>query len=216
MSNKADSPLCSRHEGAHCRRMGATALPRSYDCHTNLTIHRLSALWKTIGSFPVALTKRNMPALMLAGLIMAATPLQAGEGNILKQVVNPGLAAQRAELANQVQTAKALQALQTATQTYQASNIRGGGLMVNVANSPAAVPSQIMTSVRANGHLYVIDANGIIFGGPKQINTHELTGSAMGATSNSVTELEKLQRAVTKPKEYPSLINVRVLGFGGK
>ena len=153
---------------------------------------------------------------MLAGLIMAATSVRAGQGDILKQVVNPGLAAQRAELANQVQTAQALQALQTATQTYQASNIRGGGVMINVANNPSAVPRQIMASVHSNGHLYVIDANGIIFGGPKQINTHELTGSAMGATSNSVTELEKLQRAVTKPKEYPSLIDVQVLGFGGK
>jgi len=157
-----------------------------------------------------------MPAVMLAGLIMAATHIRAGEGDILKQVVNPGLAAQRAELANQVQTAKALQALQAATQTYLASNIRGGGLMVNVANNPSAVPGQIMTSVRTNGHLYVIDANGIIFGGPRQINTHELTGSAMDATSNSVTELQKLQRTLTKPKEYPSLIDVKVLGFGGK
>lgn len=88
--------------------------------------------------------------------------------------------------------------------------------MINVANNPGAVPSQVLASIHADGKVYVIDRNGIIFGGPTQINTHELTGAAMGATSNSVTELEKLQRAVTKPKENPSLIKVDVVGFGGK
>jgi len=158
--------------------------------------------------------------VIIAGLIavcLVGTRLvQAGEGDILKQVVNPALAAQRAALANQVQAAQALQALQAATQTFQASGIRGGGLMVNVSNSPAAVPSQILAPVHADGKVYVIDRNGIIFGGPRQVNTHELTGAAMGATSNSVTELEKFQRSVTKPKETPSLIKVDVLGYGGK
>jgi len=158
--------------------------------------------------------------VIIAGLIavglVGTRPLQAGEGDILKQVVNPALAAQRAALANQAQAAQALQALQAATQTFQASGIRGGGLMVNVSNNAAAVPSQILASVHADGKVYVIDRNGIIFGGPRQVNTHELTGAAMGATSNSVTELEKFQRSVTKPKEAPSLIKVDVLGYGGK
>jgi filamentous hemagglutinin family protein len=144
---------------------------------------------------------------------------RAGEGDILKQVVSPALALQRAALANQAQTTQALQALQAlqaATQTYQASGIRGGGVMVNASHNPAADPRQILGSVRADGKVYVIDRNGIIFGGPRQINTHELTEAAMGATSNSVTELEKFQRSVTKPKENPSLIKVDVLGYGGK
>jgi filamentous hemagglutinin family protein len=148
--------------------------------------------------------------------LIGATCIYAGEGNILKQVVSPALAAQRAALANQAQATQAVQALKTATQTYQASGIRGGGVMINVANNPGAVPSQVLASIHADGKVYVIDRNGIIFGGPTQINTHELTGAAMGATSNSVTELEKLQRAVTKPKENPSLIKVDVVGFGGK
>lgn len=142
--------------------------------------------------------------------------VRAGEGDILKQISNPALAAQRAALANQTQATQAVQALQTATQTYQANNIRGGGVIVNVANTPAAIPSQVMAIVRSDGKIYVIDANGIIFGGPKQINTHELTGAAMGATSNSITDLAKLQRAITKPKENPSLIKATVVNFGGK
>ena len=159
-------------------------------------------------------------SLIIIGLIavslIQAHLLRAGEGDILKQVVNPAFAAQRAALANQAQAAQALQALQAAQQTFQASGIRGGGVMINVSNNPAAVPSQILASVRADGKIYVIDRNGIIFGGPRQINSHELTGAAMGATSNSVTELEKFQRSVTKPKESSSLIKVDVLGYGGK
>jgi len=139
--------------------------------------------------------------------------LRAGQGDILKQVVNPAFEARRAASANQAQ---ALQAVQAAQQTFQASGIRGGGVMINASNNPAFVPSQVLASVRADGKIYVIDRNGIIFGGARQINSHELTGAAMGATSNSVTELEKFQRSVTKPKEGPSLIKVDVLGYGGK
>ena len=38
----------------------------------------------------------------------------------------------------------------------------------------------------------------------------------MGATSNSVTDLENLQRSLSKPKQIPSLMKVDVLGYGGK
>lgn len=178
------------------------------------------------GRYPVHKTNNFMLAVpekkplrtigLIAAFLIGTQLARAGEGDILKQVVNPAFAAQRAALTNQVQTAQALQALQAATQTFQASGIRGGGLMINVSNNANAVPSQILDSVQAGGKVYVIDRNGIIFGGPRQINTHELTGAAMGATSNSVTELEKFQRSVTKPKENPSLIKVEVLGYGGK
>ena len=140
----------------------------------------------------------------------------ASAGDILKQVVSPALAAQRAALTNQAQGAQALQVLQSATQTYQASAIRGGGVMINASNNPNAVPSQILATVRADGKVYVIDRNGIIFGGARQINTHELTGAAMGATSDSMTDLARFQRGVTKPKENTSLMKVDVLGYGGK
>jgi filamentous hemagglutinin family protein len=158
--------------------------------------------------------KKRQAIVSVAVWFAMATAASAGD--ILKQVVSPALAAQRAALANQVQATQALQALQSATQTYQMSGIRGGGVMINVSNNPNAIPSQILASVHADGKTYVIDRNGIIFGGPRQINTHELTSAAMGATSDSMTELAKFQRAVTKPKENPSLMKVDVLGYGGK
>ena len=164
----------------------------------------------------MALAEKNEWVIIAAIWLVTATLARGGEGNILRQVVSPALAAQHAALANQAQATQALQALQTATRTYQASGILGGGLMTNISKSPNAVPSQILASVHADGKVYVIDRNGIIFGGARQVNTHELTGAAMGATSNSVTELEKFQRSVTKPRENPSLIKVDVLGYGGK
>jgi filamentous hemagglutinin family protein len=170
----------------------------------------------TIVSHSVALANNNQWMAIVVIWILTATFARAGEGQILKQVVNPALAAQRAALGNQAQATQALQALQNATQTYQASGIRGGGLMINVSNNPNAIPSQVLASVRADGKIYVIDRNGIIFGGPRQINTHELTGAAMGATSNSVTDLQNLQRTLSKPKQIPSLMKVDVLGYGGK
>jgi filamentous hemagglutinin family protein len=181
-----------------------------------VTIDVLRVFFETLALLSVALANSNPWMTIIAAWIMTATLARAGEGQILKQVVNPALAAQHAALANQAQATQALRALQNATQTYQASGIRGGGVMINVSNNPNAVPSQILASVRADGKVYVIDRNGIIFGGPRQINTHELTGAAMGATSNSMTELAKFQRSVTKPKENPSLMKVDVLGYGRK
>jgi hypothetical protein len=63
----------------------------------------------------------------------------------------------------------------------------------------------------------VIDRNGIIFGGSRQINTHELTGAAMGATSDWMDDVAKKQRAQAAPqKEVPSNVTVEVLGYGSK
>jgi hypothetical protein len=166
---------------------------------------------------PPAYKNKWLPALRFIAVTFIMTPqVWAGEGEILKQVVNPVFAAQRAALSNQLSSVQALQALQAATQTYRAIGISGGGLMINVSNDPAAVPNKILDSVHAEGKTYVINRNGIIFGGSRQINTHELTGAAMGATSNSVTDLAKFQRTITKPIENPSLIIVEVLGYGGK
>ena len=164
----------------------------------------------------MALAEKKECVIIVAAWLVAATLAGGGERDILRQVVSPALAAQRAALANQAQATQALKALQTATRTFQASGIPGGGLMINISKSPNAVPSQILAPVHADGKVYVIDRNGIIFGGSRQVNTHELTGAAMGATSNSVTELEKFQRSVTKSRENPSLIKVDVLGYGGK
>src|ERR1700759_2516408 len=58
----------------------------------------------------------------------------------------------------------------------------GGGnasqwIAFNKVNDPSGVPSQILGSLDALGQIYVINANGIIFGGSSQINTDALVSS---------------------------------------
>ncbi len=49
----------------------------------------------------------------------------------------------------------------------------------NQVNDPTGKPSQILGSIRAEGQVYVINQNGIIFGGASQTNTHTLVASAL-------------------------------------
>jgi filamentous hemagglutinin family protein len=158
--------------------------------------------------------------------LFASISIAAGgdTGNILTRS-NPAInATQQANAANTVaQTTQAIQAMQNATNSLrsltnpQLSPIRGGNVVVNVSKNPAAVPSQVLRSTQVNGKVYVIDRNGIIFGGSRQINTHELTGAAMGATSDWMNDVAKKQRAqAAAQKEAHSNVTVEVLGYGGK
>jgi len=49
----------------------------------------------------------------------------------------------------------------------------------NIVNDPSGVPSQILGSIKAGGQVYVIDQNGIIFGGASQVNVHTLVASSL-------------------------------------
>jgi filamentous hemagglutinin len=56
----------------------------------------------------------------------------------------------------------------------------------NKVNDPLGVPSQILGSLSAVGQIYVINANGIIFGGSSQINLHSLVASALPINDNLI------------------------------
>lgn len=49
----------------------------------------------------------------------------------------------------------------------------------NKVNDPSGNPTQILGSIEAPGQVYVINQNGIIFGGSSQVNTHTLVASAL-------------------------------------
>ncbi|MES2572781.1 MAG: filamentous hemagglutinin N-terminal domain-containing protein, partial [Verrucomicrobiota bacterium] len=44
---------------------------------------------------------------------------------------------------------------------------------------PTGVPSQVLGSIEASGQVYVLNQNGIIFGGSSQVNTHALVASSL-------------------------------------
>ncbi|HEY2346397.1 MAG TPA: filamentous hemagglutinin family protein [Xanthomonadaceae bacterium] len=64
-------------------------------------------------------------------------------------------------------------------------------IALNRVNDPNAAPSMILGSIKAQGQVYVLDRNGVIFGGASQVNTHSLLVSSLDlftsnlATSNS-------------------------------
>lgn len=49
----------------------------------------------------------------------------------------------------------------------------------NKVNDPTGNPTQILGTIKAQGQVYVINRNGIIFGGSSQVNTGALTASAL-------------------------------------
>ena len=49
----------------------------------------------------------------------------------------------------------------------------------NIIADPSGVPSQILGSIQAPGQVYVINQNGIIFGGGSQVNVHALVASSL-------------------------------------
>jgi filamentous hemagglutinin family protein len=75
-----------------------------------------------------------------------------------------------------------------------------------------AVPSQVLHSISADGKIYVMNQNGVIFGTPRQIDTHALTSAAMKPMVDAAAEEAKRQRV----RESDSVISATVVGFGEK
>jgi filamentous hemagglutinin family protein len=62
-----------------------------------------------------------------------------------------------------------------------------GWIALNRVVDPSGVPSQILGQIRAEGSVYLINANGIIFGGGSQINVASLIASSLNLFSNDPT-----------------------------
>ena len=56
----------------------------------------------------------------------------------------------------------------------------------NKINDPTGNPSQILGAIKATGQVYVINQNGIIFGGSSQVNTHTLVASSLPINDNLI------------------------------
>ncbi len=60
----------------------------------------------------------------------------------------------------------------------------GKWIAVNQVNDPTVAPSQILGSIEAKGQVYIINPNGIIFGGSSQVNVHGLIASSLPINDN--------------------------------
>jgi filamentous hemagglutinin len=58
----------------------------------------------------------------------------------------------------------------------------------NRVNDPTGNPTQILGSISAPGQVYLINANGVIFGGSSQVNVRSLTVSALPINTNLIAQ----------------------------
>ena len=167
----------------------------------------------------IVLTRFRVHAIaldFLQALVVVGIPLAAVAGGPGKPSVSMNAAATQqvrvAAVGVQVQNAQsAVQNLgQAGTSVFRGNN----GVTFIRLNNPAAVPSNVLRSFQGNGKVYAIDRNGIIFGGPHQVNTGALAAAAMDATSNSQTKLAEQKRAKPVRTEVPSIITTEIVGYG--
>lgn len=62
----------------------------------------------------------------------------------------------------------------------------GDWIVFNRISDPSGNPTQILGNIQAQGQVYVINQNGIIFGGSSQVNTHTLVASSLPMNQNLV------------------------------
>ena len=64
-------------------------------------------------------------------------------------------------------------------------------IALNRVVDPQARPSQILGKVKAEGSVYVLNRNGIVFGGASQVNTHSFLASSLSLFSEDVAASNK-------------------------
>ncbi len=68
-----------------------------------------------------------------------------------------------------------------------ASDGTNNWIALNRIIDPSGVPSQILGQIKAEGSVYLINQNGVIFGGTSQIDVHTLIASSLGFLGETVT-----------------------------
>lgn len=143
-------------------------------------------------------TLPNVPDGLATGGLQIAAGATATANNTLWQGAN--LPAQTTS--NGKTTVAVVQTTQQALLTWQTFNVGKNTTLVfdqsagadnqsewvafNKISDPTGVPSQILGSIQAGGQVYVINQNGIIFGGTSQVNVHTLVASSLPINDNLV------------------------------
>jgi filamentous hemagglutinin len=136
--------------------------------------------------------------LSAGGLIPDSGLNGSGQSNAVTTWVGASAPTQNAS--NGQTTVTVQQSQQYALLNWQQFNIgknttlvfdQGGNsnyVALNKINDPSGVPSQILGSIRADGAVYLINQNGIIFGGSSQINVHTLIASSLDLNDSYATD----------------------------
>jgi filamentous hemagglutinin family protein len=150
-----------------------------------------------------------MPFMKSSRCIIAISALiTLGLTSVMK-AGNPLTAPLNAAATAQIQaSAQAQSAARTVNQIGKV--MTDGRVTLLQLKNATAVPSQVLRSFQANGKVYVINQNGIIFGAPRQIDTHALTTAAMKPASDAALEEAKRLRG----RKSDSVISAEVVSFG--
>src|SRR5262249_17539484 len=65
-----------------------------------------------------------------------------------------------------------------------AADGRNDWIVLNRVLDPSGAPSQILRQLKAEGHAYVVNQNGIVFTGSSQVNVATLLASSLGITND--------------------------------
>ncbi len=69
-------------------------------------------------------------------------------------------------------------------------------IALNRVNDPTLAPSRILGTIKAEGQVYVINRNGIVFGGSSQVNTHTFVASSLSLSN------EQFRAGINKRIEF--------------
>ena len=69
-------------------------------------------------------------------------------------------------------------------------------IALNRVTDPGLAPSRILGSIRAEGQVYIINRNGIIFGGSGQVNVHTLIASSLSLDNDQFMSGINVQRKI--------------------
>jgi filamentous hemagglutinin family protein len=139
-----------------------------------------------------SLTLPNVPnGLGVGGLHRTSDPLQWTGANVPKQTVKNG----KTEVTIKQTTQQALLGWQTfnvGKKTTVTFDQKAGGadagkwIAFNQIKDPTGNPTQILGNIKATGQVYLINQNGIIFGGSSQVNARGLTVSSLPINTNLI------------------------------
>jgi filamentous hemagglutinin family protein len=86
------------------------------------------------------------------------------------------------------------------------SGVRTDWVALNRINDPSGVPSQILGQINAPGSVYIINRNGIIFGGGSQVNVTGLIASSLDVGALGMTQQQRdaffINNGITSPFSF--------------
>ncbi|MGB8353940.1 MAG: filamentous hemagglutinin family protein [Chthoniobacteraceae bacterium] len=144
----------------------------------------------------------NVPNGLLPGGLVPDTGL-SGNGVANPTATWQGASKPTQSIGNGLTSVNITQTAQQAILNWQTFNIgkstvlnidqSAGGTNVsqwiafNIISDPSGIPSQILGSIHALGQIYLMNQNGIIFGGASQVDVHTLVASSLPINTNLVS-----------------------------